>query len=362
MKITLTILCVFVSFMFYAFSGLYETTRIGATQLNGNGCVCHSLEESPEVIVWIEGPDTLMKGQTGIYRMFLAGGPAEAGGYNVAGRFGVMGLLDTLSVWDYREPGELTQAVPLPFPSPTDTIFWEFAYTASDSSTTDTLYSCGLSLVWDAIPDSNDRWAFGPKFPLTIIEDNTPVELVSFIVDVNQNGNLLKWITASEINNKGFEIQRANTEQGFVNNKFNIVGFTDGNGTTTSINYYKYFDETRGSFFYRLKQIDYDGSYSYSKIIFVGNSTEINTFTLLQNYPNPFNPETKISFNLPVEDEVTLSVYDINGEKISELFRGKLKEGNHQFNFSGSNLSSGIYLYSLEGSTQKLVKKMLLMK
>ena len=65
--------------------------------------------------------------------MYLANGPAEAGGYNVAGRFGTMSLVDTFSFWDYRSPNELTQAFPLVFPTPQDTIYWEFAYTAPDS-------------------------------------------------------------------------------------------------------------------------------------------------------------------------------------------------------------------------------------
>jgi hypothetical protein len=68
---------------------------------------------------------------------------------------------------------ELTQAFSLPFPSPQDTIFWEFGYLASDSSMIDTIYSCGLSLVWDSIPDPLDRWNFGPKFPLTILPVTT---------------------------------------------------------------------------------------------------------------------------------------------------------------------------------------------
>ncbi len=101
--------------------------------------------------------------------MYLAGGPAEAGGYNVAGRFGEMVLVDTFS---FRHPmalNELTQAFSRPFPTLEDTIYWEFGYLASDSSFTDTIYSCGLSLVWDTIPDPLDRWNFGPKFPLTIL-------------------------------------------------------------------------------------------------------------------------------------------------------------------------------------------------
>jgi len=146
-----------------------DPALIGGTELNGNGCVCHTVERDFSVDVWVEGPDTLYVGQVGLYKMFLAGGPAEAGGYNVAGRFGEMVLVDTFSFQHPLAMNELTQAFSLPFPSPQDTIYWEFGYLASDSSFTDTIYSCGLSLVWDTIPDPLDRWNFGPKFPLTIL-------------------------------------------------------------------------------------------------------------------------------------------------------------------------------------------------
>ena len=146
---------------------------IGGTELNGNGCVCHTVERDFSVDVWVEGPDTLLVGEMGLYKMFLAGGPAEAGGYNVAGRFGQMVLVDTFSVQHPMAMNELTQAFSLRFPSPEDTIYWEFGYLASDSSLTDTIYSCGLSLVWDTIPDPLDRWNFGPKIPLTILAVTT---------------------------------------------------------------------------------------------------------------------------------------------------------------------------------------------
>ena len=144
---------------------------IGCTELNGDppGCVCHTLERDFSVDVWVEGPDTLYIGEMGIYKMYLAGGPAEAGGYNVAGRFGEMVLVDTFSFQHPLAMNELTQAFSLPFLSRQDTIFWEFGYLASDSSMTDTIYSCGISLVWDTIPDPLDRWNFGSKFPLTIL-------------------------------------------------------------------------------------------------------------------------------------------------------------------------------------------------
>jgi hypothetical protein len=147
-----------------------ETDLIGCTELNGMGCVCHTVERDFSVNVWVEGPETLFVGQTGMYKMLMSGGPAEAGGYNVAGRFGEMVLVDSFSFQHPLAMNELTQAFSLPFPTPQDTIYWHFGYKVTDSSiTTDTIYSCGLSLVWDSIPDFHDRWNFGPKFPITIL-------------------------------------------------------------------------------------------------------------------------------------------------------------------------------------------------
>ena len=164
------------AFLFLAFvsvviiANVNGTDLIGCTELNGRGCVCHNLERDSSVSVWVEGPETLSVGQTGLYKMFLAGGPAEAGGYNVAGRFGQMVLVDTFSFQHLLSMNELTQAFSLPFPTPEDTIYWDFGYTASDSSAEwDTIYSCGLSIVWDSIPDFHDKWNFGPKYPVRIL-------------------------------------------------------------------------------------------------------------------------------------------------------------------------------------------------
>jgi len=164
------------AFLFLAFvsviviASVDEINLIGCTELNGQGCVCHTVERDYSVNVWVEGPESLYVGQTGIYKMFMAGGPAEGGGYNVAGRFGEMVLVDSFSFQHPLSMNELTQAFSLPFPTPQDTIYWEFGYKVLDSSIlSDTIYSCGLSLVWDSIPDFHDRWNFGPKFPITIL-------------------------------------------------------------------------------------------------------------------------------------------------------------------------------------------------
>ena len=171
MKVNYILAFLFLVFIFAIIhANVSGTDLIGCTELNGNGCVCHTVEKDTAVHVWVEGPESLYVGQTGNYKMFMTGGPAEAGGYNVAGRFGEMVLVDTFSFQHPLSMNELTQAFSLPFPTPQDTIYWEFGYKALDTSPDwDTIYSCGLSIVWDLIPDSLDRWNFGPKFPLRIL-------------------------------------------------------------------------------------------------------------------------------------------------------------------------------------------------
>ena len=196
------------AFLFLAFisvviiANVDETDLIGCTELNGYGCVCHTTEIDTLVHVWVEGPESLYVGQTGYYKMFMTGGPAEAGGYNVAGRFGEMVLVDSFSFQHPLALNELTQAFSLPFPTPQDTIYWDFGYKAVDSTIAfDTIYSCGLSLVWDSIPDFHDRWNFGYKFPIVIIDEPIPVELTNFNAVVNGDNVTLNWTTITELNN-----------------------------------------------------------------------------------------------------------------------------------------------------------------
>ena len=191
MKVNYILAFLFLAFVSIAvIANVNETNLIGCTELNGYGCVCHTTERDTIVNVWVEGPESLLVGQTGYYKMFMTGGPAEAGGYNVAGRFGEMVLVDTFSFQHPMMLNELTQAFSLPFPTTQDTIYWEFGYKALNSSPEwDTIYSCGLSLVWDTIPDFRDRWNFGLKFPVKILSvtnaDESSNQLNDFILYQN---------------------------------------------------------------------------------------------------------------------------------------------------------------------------------
>jgi hypothetical protein len=184
-----------------------------------------------------------------------------------------------------------------------------------------------------------------------------PVELVSFTSSVAGNNVNLSWITATENNNMGFEIERQ------TSSVWEKVGFVNGYGTTTDMKTYSFTDNsvTAGTYSYRLKQIDYNGTFEYSNTIQVDVSSP-QQFELSQNYPNPFNPSTTISFSVPQNSFVTLKVYDIIGNEISTLVNESKAAGRYDVSFDASRLSSGIYFYSISAGNFNEVRKMTLIK
>ncbi|MDY0083170.1 MAG: T9SS type A sorting domain-containing protein [Ignavibacteriaceae bacterium] len=196
------------------------------------------------------------------------------------------------------------------------------------------------------------------------IEPIVPVELVSFNATVSNNSIILNWATATELNNQGFEIQkRAGNKHSTVNN-WEIIGYVPGFGTTTEPKSYSFSDNniSTGTYSYRLKQIDYDGTYEYSNKIEVEIDFTPNEYALHQNYPNPFNPSTVIKYSLAQDGFVNIAVFNLLGEKVATLVNTTQRAGNYEVNFNASSFSSGIYFYSIETGDFKSVRKMLLMK
>ncbi len=190
-----------------------------------------------------------------------------------------------------------------------------------------------------------------------------PVELTSFAATAQGNSVNLKWNTATEINNRGFDIERKAISDNSNQSSWEKIGFVSGFGNSTEPKSYSYNDNqlTSGNYSYRLKQVDYNGSFKYSNEIEVTINVPVQ-FTLDQNYPNPFNPSTKIKFSIPQNGLVTLSVYNTLGQKVADLINGNLTQGEHQINFDASKLTSGIYYYRLESNNNVSVKKMILLK
>jgi hypothetical protein len=191
-----------------------------------------------------------------------------------------------------------------------------------------------------------------------------PVELTSFTGAFVGNNVELKWSTATELNNRGFEIQRSINGSAFA-----TVAFVEGRGTTTETQQYSFTDrnvESRVNYAYRLKQIDFNGAYEFSQVVNIGFTLPLE-FVLEQNYPNPFNPSTSIAYAVPVKSNVTLEVYNLIGQKIVTLVEGQVEAGKHTAQFNASSMSSGIYLFKLtavgeNGSQFSSSKKMTLLK
>lgn len=194
--------------------------------------------------------------------------------------------------------------------------------------------------------------------PLVILEQ-LPVELNALSAKVVGKAINLIWSTATETNNRGFEIQRKAAGNDFV-----AVGFVQGKGTTTQLQRYSFVDNDvqAGTYQYRLKQIDLDGSYSISSIVEISITAPVE-FSLAQNYPNPFNPSTTINFSLAKESNVNLKVFDLLGQEIISLVNNEfMTTGSYSYKFDASKLASGTYIYRLEAGDFVQTKKMTLTK
>ena len=223
------------------------------------------------------------------------------------------------------------------------------------SSTTDLDFS---SFVFNSgTPPAN---TLGGTFTVSGV---VPVELSSFSVEVTPNSVKLIWSTESETNNFGFNVEKSANGKDFLK-----IGFVPGRGTTSIPQQYEFHDKViqPGIFFYRLKQIDTDGSFEYSAILKV----KINIpeeFTVAQNYPNPFNVETIIEFTLSSASQVVLKILNLNGEEIKTILDEPRSAGLHQIRWDGKNhdnklAPSGIYIYELKAGNLRKSNKMILLK
>ena len=204
------------------------------------------------------------------------------------------------------------------------------------------------------------KLTFATLATLTNLDEIVPVELASFSASFNNNVVNIEWTTASELNNRGFEVERA-----IDFNNFSAIGFVAGNGTTSEQHFYGFSDnvDLTGShtIHYRLKQINFDGTIEYSKIVDVIFDMPAE-FVLDQNYPNPFNPTTLISFKLAKDSYTTLKVYDFLGREVSTLINEFKSAGTYNISFNASSLPSGTYFYTLTSEGFAGTKKMILIR
>jgi hypothetical protein len=189
-------------------------------------------------------------------------------------------------------------------------------------------------------------------------DDPVPVELTSFAASVNGRDVILQWTTATELNNSGFQVERRTSDT-----DYEAIGFVAGSGTTAEQRNYLFSDVRipDGNYFYRLKQIDFNGQFNFSYEVEV----EVNSpavYALEQNYPNPFNPSTTINYSIAEAGIVKLAVYNLLGQEVALIVNEFKEAGGHTITFDASQLTSGAYFYTIETPQFKQTRKMLLAK
>ena len=200
-------------------------------------------------------------------------------------------------------------------------------------------------------------------------QDGTlPVELIYFYAETYEDSVLLKWGTATEVSNYGFDIERS------INNfNFQTIGFVEGSGNSNSPKHYTFSDsliEMSGIVYYRLKQIDFIGSFEYSDTVIVDFSSSItlessnipSQFNVSNNYPNPFNPATKINFELPFRQILKINLFDIGGKLVKEIASQEFLPGIYQLYLDFSCYSSGIYFVRFESQKNVVTKSITFVK
>jgi hypothetical protein len=191
-----------------------------------------------------------------------------------------------------------------------------------------------------------------------------PVELTSFTANYSDGKVILNWQTATEVNNYGFEIERAFLEtQQTAPLLWQKIGFVQGHGNSNSPKTYSFNDAnaSNGIFQYRLKQIDFDGQFEYSEQVEVDIKTPAQ-FGLQQNYPNPFNPVTTIKYSIPLDNNVQIKIYNVQGQLVTTLVNEYKQAGSYNVDFDASSFPSGLYFYKISSGGFAEIKKMAFIK
>ncbi len=207
---------------------------------------------------------------------------------------------------------------------------------------------------------SNSISGFSPfTFGSTSSSNPLPVELIGFNANAINGGSKLSWKTASETNNSHFEVQRRTADS-----DFKAIGKVDGNGTTTQQNEYNFTDnhQISGKIYYRLKQVDHDGSFEYSDVKFVNSENEKpdkQSLTIQKVSPNPFQSSFNLVYKLANDVTVTVTLRNMQGNVLTRQ-TVKSTSGKNEFHYTGGNdLSKGYYILTLESGDQKATKKLI---
>ena len=245
----------------------------------------------------------------------------------------------------------------------------EYCIKATNNALTNTTYYFEVRVVNVSPSSELDGYSGLPSLTTGSV---LPVELTSFTTAIDKNKVKLLWKTSTEVNNYGFEILRSAQNDSHSelasaseeSSNWQKIGFVKGSGNSNSPKNYSFADNKplSGKAEYRLKQIDNNGQFKYSKVLTV--SMLPTKFELYQNYPNPFNPSTIIKYDLPKQSKVVLKIYDILGHQVATLVNKEQQAGVYKVQLAADKykLASGVYIYSLEAGKYSSIKKLILLK
>lgn len=221
-----------------------------------------------------------------------------------------------------------------------------------------------IEQAYKNLRDNETNWSkMATALSNTFEEDPLPVEITVFSVKPIGGSILLRWVTATEVNNYGFEIEKYEQAEGA--GVFAVAGFLPGSGNSHSPKEYSFTDtkvKSGRTYHYRLKQIDTDGTHSYSNV--VSASVELSGFDVLLPYPNPFSGEAQVGILSGEDTEAVIQVVNFMGERTSESRKVKLRKGYNEFPVSAQalNLSPGIYFVRVSSGKYVKTRKLIHLK
>ncbi|MCZ7554877.1 MAG: T9SS type A sorting domain-containing protein [Bacteroidia bacterium] len=189
-----------------------------------------------------------------------------------------------------------------------------------------------------------------------------PVELLAFSASADNGIVLLRWTTATELNCHGFEVQKAAHGGGA---EWLALGFVEGAGSTTERRDYFFSDPgtNEGTAFYRLRIIDYDGSFAYSPVVEVRFVTRVLPYTMYPVYPNPATENITVSFTLPEAASVSLTLYTVAGTEVTRVMEPReFSAGFHAATLPTSGLSPGTYVIELQAGAVRRTQTVVLLQ
>ena len=218
----------------------------------------------------------------------------------------------------------------------------------------------GLKDVTIINPDGQSVTGVGV---LDIVAGVVPITLLELKGKLNNNLTvLLNWATATESNNKGFYVERSETGgQG----NWQTIGFVAGAGTSSTKKDYSLTDKNillNKIYYYRLRQADIDGNFSYSNEIVVRVKDLQKDKLLLTNFPNPFKTVSTIKYNIPYSGMVSLKIFDIAGKEVSSIVNGFQQSGLYTKEFNAGGINSGIYFCKLVFDGETITNRIMLIR